>query len=204
MLLAFAAMGAWMAPVGYAAAGFMVGGILGSQLMSSGMQIPDNVGPRLGDSQIQASTEGASIPILWGQHAISGNVIWRQSPWEEISHTTSQEVGKGGGSSTVSSTRFSYRGSLAVLLCTGPIPEGAIKKIWANDILLDHVTMVASGKLRIYLGTESQLPDPAIEVQEGIGNVPAFRGLAYIVFDNFDFDQYGNTLPQFRFELEGL
>src|SRR5690606_15407414 len=56
---------------------------------------------------------------------------------------------------------------------------------------------------RLYLGGEDQLPDPDIEAYLGIGNVNAYRGTAYIVFANFDLTDYGDRIPQFRFEVVG-
>lgn len=53
----------------------------------------------------------------------------------------------------------------------------------------------------LYLGDESQDPDPTIEAVEGAGNVPAFRGLAYIVIRGFRLEQYGNRIPNFTFEI---
>lgn len=204
-IIAFAAMGAWMAPAGFAAAGFLIGGYVGYSMSNSGMNIPDQIGPRLGDAQIQVSQTGQPIALLWGQQAISGNVIWRQYPWTENTHTETQEVGgKGGGGGSVSRTWYSYQGSLAVQLCEGPVPETAVKAVWANDRLLDWEALVTSGKARFYRGTETQLPDSIIETQEGVGNVPGFRGTAYVVLEAFDFEPYGNVVPQFRFELEGL
>ena len=51
----------------------------------------------------------------------------------------------------------------------------------------------------LYLGTEDQLPDPTIESYEGVGTAtcPAYRGLAYIVFHDFQLEKYGNRIPNF-------
>ncbi len=52
---------------------------------------------------------------------------------------------------------------------------------------------------RFYPGSETQLPDPIIEASEGIA--PAYRGTAYIVFEDFPLDDYGARLPQLSFEV---
>lgn len=53
----------------------------------------------------------------------------------------------------------------------------------------------------LYLGTEDQLPDPTMEAVEGAGNVPGYRGTAYIVFTDLDLSAYGNRIPSFTFEV---
>ena len=37
--------------------------------------------------------------------------------------------------------------------------------------------------MRIYSGSDEQTPDPLIVAKEGTGNVPSYRGLAYVVFE---------------------
>lgn len=51
----------------------------------------------------------------------------------------------------------------------------------------------------IYTGSESQLADPTIEAVEGVGNVAAFRGLAYVVIENDDLTELSGAIPQYEF-----
>ena len=46
-----------------------------------------------------------------------------------------------------------------------------------------------------------QLPDPKIEAVEGAGEVPAYRGTAYVVLEDLALGQFGNRVPQFSFEV---
>ena len=45
-----------------------------------------------------------------------------------------------------------------------------------------------------------QEPDPLITAKEA-GEAPAYRGLAYVVFERFPLADYGNRVPQFDFEV---
>lgn len=66
------------------------------------------------------------------------------------------------------------------------------------------VTEKYPGEMRLYLGGEGQGPDPLIEADKGVGQVPAFRGLAYIVFgvgQGFPLADFGNRYPQFSAEV---
>ncbi|UZF92795.1 glycoside hydrolase/phage tail family protein [Bosea sp. NBC_00550] len=61
--------------------------------------------------------------------------------------------------------------------------------------------------MRVHHGHETQEPDPLIVAKEA-GEAPAYRGLAYVVFERFPLAGYGNRVPQFDFEVvravEGL
>ena len=70
-------------------------------------------------------------------------------------------------------------------------------RIWADAKQLD----LSQFTVRIYNGAESQLPDTLIQSIEGANNTPAFRGLAYVVFENFPMGDYGNRIPNFTFEV---
>ena len=48
---------------------------------------------------------------------------------------------------------------------------------------------------------KDQDADPLIEAKQGDGNTPAYRGVAYVVFERFALADYGNRIPQFQFEV---
>jgi hypothetical protein len=97
-----------------------------------------------------------------------------------------------GGSSGTTETTYSYFANFAVGLCEGPI--GAVMRVWAdgNPLDLNGVTM------RVYTGSETQTADPLIVAKEG--NAPAYRGLAYVVFERLPLENFGNRIPQLSFE----
>ena len=45
------------------------------------------------------------------------------------------------------------------------------------------------------------MPDPFIEAKEGAGQAPAYRGVAYVVFEDLALESFGNRLPQLSFEV---
>ncbi|VDC31778.1 baseplate multidomain protein megatron [Pseudogemmobacter humi] len=144
---------------------------------------------RIDRLRLAGAGDGAAIARVWGRMRIAGHVIWA-SQFEE--HAQSRRGGKGGGPKV---TEYSYTVSLAVGLCEGEILK--VGRIWADG------TEVAPGSLnlRVYHGSDDQLPDPKIEAVEGTGEVPAFRGLAYVVIEDLDVTAYGNRVPQFSFEV---
>ncbi len=54
--------------------------------------------------------------------------------------------------------------------------------------------------IEIFYGTETQTPSAIMEEIEGVGNVPAYRGTAYVVFKNFQLANFGNAIPSFKIE----
>jgi hypothetical protein len=197
--------------VGYPALGFYLGSLAGQALFPTDL---GNVnGPRLNDLTVQTATIGAPIPIVYGTFAFSGNVIWSSGIIETVTKT--KQGGKGGPTQTV--TTYSYAVNVAVGICEGEIL--GISRIWADSVLLFDGRALASqnpnlasnlaedtwaslaNKMQIYTGSEEQMPDPTIESFEGVGNVSAFRGLAYVVFNDFQLENYGNRIPNFRFEV---
>lgn len=53
----------------------------------------------------------------------------------------------------------------------------------------------------IYPGTQTQLPDPDIQANEGVANTPAFRGTCYAKFKAFPLANFGNRIPSIRAEI---
>ena len=153
-------------------------------------------GPRLADLGVQSSTYGKMIPIVYGLMRIGGNIIWSQPLQETVNTSTSSAGGKGGGGQvSQTSTSYSYSVTLAIAICEGPVDQ--VLRIWADAKQLD----LSQYTVRIYNGTETQLPDTLIQSIEGASNTPAFRGLAYVVFENFQLADYGNRIPNFTFEV---
>ncbi len=126
-------------------------------------------GGRLRDLSIQSATHGIMLPIVFGTVRLAGNIIWAQ-PIRETAHTSSYRTGGKGASVRHTHTDYSYSANFAVSICEGIISE--VQRVWANNKLLD----LSRYAVRIYNGSEQQLPDPLIESVEGIGKTPAYRG----------------------------
>ena len=88
---------------------------------------------------------------------------------------------------------------MAIAICKGPIV--GISRVWADGKLLIDCRTTASPLIgTLYYGTNTQGPDPTMEAHLGAGNVPAYRGLAYIVLSDFDLGIVGR-IPNFNFEV---
>lgn len=143
-----------------------------------------------------------------------------------------QHTNKTGGKGGPSQTTYSYTQSIAIGLCEAVIDGGqaiaGLSRIWENgtivyDIRPQQTANTSTGQpaetdtqyanrlaasavyaetFTLYLGDEMQTADPTIEAIEGFGNVPAFRGLAYIVYPNRNLQTaQGWRHPNFTFEV---
>jgi len=174
-------------------------------------------GQRLDVLRVTSSTEGGTIPRLYGRMRIGGNVIWATDFREEV-RTTTQGGGKGGGGG-VTTTEYLYSCSFAVALCEGSVagpggtilsggengggggPAGrgitGIGRIWADAKPMDMTGVT----WRWYPGNDAQLPDPLIATLSPAGLAPAYRGTAYVVFEDLALERFGNRIPQLSFEV---
>jgi hypothetical protein len=190
--------GSVLGPLG-AIFGRLVGALAGNvidQALFGGRRQATLEGPRLSDLTVMASTEGAAIPRIYGRARLSGQVIWATNLDEVVSTQTQKSGGKGigggfGGSAT--ETTYSYFANLAIGLCEGPI--GAVMRVWADGKPLDLTGLT----VRTYIGDETQTPDPLIVAKDGVA--PAYRGLAYVVFERLPLENFGNRIPQMSFEV---
>ncbi len=181
-------LGGFLGTVGGAigsAIGAMAGYALDRALINGTQRIE---GPRLAHARPFGAEEGAPIPRLYGTARLGGTLIWA-TRFEESRSTRRQ------GKMGPKVTEYSYYANAAFLLCEGEI--AGIRRIWADGREIDRETV----QLRVYNGSETQLPDPLIEARQGVGNAPAYRGTAYVVVERLYIGDYGNRIPQLQFEV---
>ncbi|MEM7723341.1 MAG: glycoside hydrolase TIM-barrel-like domain-containing protein [Pseudomonadota bacterium] len=206
-----------MATILLSAAGAAVGGMTsGTVLGLSGAVIGRAVGATLGRAidqrllgtgsdavergridrfRVTGASEGAPIAQLFGRMRLGGQVIWATNVLETVTTTGGGGGGGKGAPKQPKTTTYSYSVSLAVSVCEGEIRR--IGRVWADGVQVDRSTVT----MRVYTGADDQMPDPLLEAVEGAGQVPAYRGLAYVVFEDLDLGPFGNRIPQFAFEV---
>ena len=213
-------VGSFFGPVG-TAIGAAIGGYIDRQFLFPALfgepDFGDFSGPRLDDFRLQTASEGSNINFCFGPLTrVAGTLLW--FPKVEERQTTEGGGGGKGGGGGPSFTTFTYLATVAIGVCMGPIVR--IKKIWADGKIvfnIDADTQVSAkaAGLKIYSGTnlifdsftdgvvqEPQDADVAIEAVEGVGEVPPFRMICYIVWHRFEMTDYGNRLPTFTFLVE--
>jgi hypothetical protein len=209
------AVGAVVGGVIGAAVGGPAGAVYGAQIgMAVGGALdppkgPTIEGPRLNDLTVQTSTYGQFIPRTYGTIGLSGNVFWLENNKIKEVVKKKKSGGKGGGSAATTKT-YTYFATFAIGLCEGPI--AGIRRVWVGPDLLydsgsdDIGTIIASNSaasgFTVYLGTDTQQPDPRIQAEMGAANCPAYRGLAYIVMKDLKLAKYGNSVAGAQVRVE--
>lgn len=185
--------------------GALLGGIgayIGGQIDNAVFGNGKVSGPRLDTLKIQDSTYGKAIPVVYGNARVAGNVIWASDLIETLS--SDQVGGKGGGTSSGTSVqRASYAVDCAIAIGMGAGGIGNIRTIWADSKVIYsdgqwHANIVTDAEF--YSGDDTQTPSPLMEGYLGAGNVPAYRGLGYIVLHRLQLANFGNRLPNMTFE----
>ncbi|WP_394177236.1 glycoside hydrolase TIM-barrel-like domain-containing protein [Yoonia maritima] len=181
-------MGLSMATIGRAA-GAAIGRHIDQKIMGAGSE-PVETG-RVDRLRLTGANEGADLQQIYGRMRVPGQVIWA-SEFEESSKTSG---GGKGAPPTPEVKSFSYTVSIAIALCEGEISR--VGRIWADgtEVPQDDQNM------RVYTGAMDQQPDPKIAAVEGVENTPAYRGTAYVVFEDMPLAQFGNRIPQLTFEV---
>jgi hypothetical protein len=204
-----AAAGSTLLPAGLSVLGTTItGAAIGSQIGALAGHVVDQAlfgssgrsrvvdGPRLSDLHVTASTEGAPVPRLYGRARLGGQVIWACNLIETVQpRSTPAGAGKGSRGSASAGVDYLYSAHFAVGLCEGEI--AGLGRVWADGREID----LAKFTWRLYTGSETQDADALIEAKQGAGNAPAYRGLAYVVFENLPLAEFGNRIPQLSFEI---
>lgn len=224
--LAATAIGAFFGPVGA-----FVGSIVGAALFpgSGG----SSSGPRAEDLSVTSSTAGKRIPYVAGRFPVAGNVVAAKEVIEQaVTRRVGRNLFSSGTRVTEYFYFFTGAVALCEGPITGITRIWAWDKLIYDmrpfgereadfnarieEVGIDagafgqfsfeqFVDMNADLEefMTIYLGDEEQDPDPVLEEFLGEGNVPAFRGQAYVVFNELPLEQFGRggQVPQFRFEV---
>lgn len=170
------------------AVGATLGRVIDQRLMGAGSRAVET--GRVDRLRLTGASEGAPVGRVWGRVRVAGQVIWATRFREDVATT-----GGGKGMPKPKTRSYSYSVSLAIALCEGEIAR--VGRIWADGAEISARDL----NLRVYTGGEDQIPDPKMEAVEGVGKVPAYRGLAYVVIEDLELAAFGNRVPQFSFEV---
>lgn len=199
--LAVAAIGAGVGYVVGGPAGAKWGWMIGSAVGAVAFAPDGQDGPRVTDGKFSANVYGEPIPLSYGTMRHAAHVLW----WSGLHEHEHEIDGKGGKSIT----QFSYSCDLLLSVCAGP--QAAVLRIWGNGRLLwtnDGTPqgvvdgeVLQPGAVRVYLGTEDQLPDPTYEAAVGSENAVPYRGEVVVAIDGLQLQFAGNRPPIIEVEV---
>lgn len=174
--------------------GGAIGAMLGQQIDSAIFGGPARQGSRLKELAVQTSSYGTQVPVVFGAMRVAGTVIWSTELIED-------RVKSGGSKSRPATVNYSYRVSLAIALSSRPISR--IGRVWADGNLIRGSAgdLKTEGQFRYHSGHADQATDPLLASAEAAGQCPAYRGLAYAVFEDLQLADFGNRIPSLTFEV---
>jgi len=163
--------------------GAQIGWVLGSALTTDPSEL-DTRDP--GDTRVQTANYGIAIPEIVGEQRLAGNIIWSRDLTPYTFDETTGQLG--------------YKLTCAIAFCKGPVVGW--NKIWVDDELKVDCTdgIAKPGLGKFYTGSLTQTADPTMESYEGAGNVPGYRGICYVVLNNFDLGPI-NRIPKFELNI---
>lgn len=165
--------------------------------------------------QVQQSSYGQPIPVVFGTNRLAGNLVWFAG--FKATPKTTTTGGKGmGGSST--NTEYTYNASAILSVAEGPI--AGIGKVWKDKessslaaLNLTLFTGTADQAVWSFLGGYSNPVNWAYDAEIGYYNydtTPAFTdqainysATAYLATPSYDLGNSA-TVPNHNFEVQGL
>ena len=145
--------------------------------------------------QLQTSCYGGCLPIVYGTSRVSGNLV-DYDDFTAVPHTTTQQVGKGGGSSTMSNTTYTYTAGGILILCEGTVTS--INQVWRDK---DLGSLSGFG-LTFYTGTRPQTAW-ATWTSKHATKALGYSGMAYVCSAAFDLGSSG-SMKNHSFEVRAL
>lgn len=163
-------------------------------------------GPRVTDLKGTTADYGTQLAYFKGIRRMECPCFFA----EDIKEVKKKRKTKGGKYND-----YTYFGTFAVVIADHLIEN--VTRIWFDRHLVYDATGVGPysifalqddyelpNAMRIYKGTEDQMPDPrmlaTIEAKDGVDTCPAYRGVAYIMFEDIPLEKLGNRFPQVSVE----
>ena len=174
--------------------GSTIGALVGRQIDSLIFKPGDREGARLAELKVTTSSYGVPMARHFGRMRVAGQIVWST---DLIEHREKHGNGKG----NAATINYTYTASFAVALASRPIKS--VGRIWADGKLLRGAAgdMKVGGTFRLHTGEGDQPADSLLAAAEGAGRCPAYRGLAYVVFEELQLTDFGNRIPTLSFEV---
>ena len=142
--------------------------------------------------QVQSSSFGKGLPIVYGRARVPGNVIWT-GDFQAVAHK--QQVGKGGGGND--STTYTYSSSFQLALCEGPVTK--LGTIWKGSGTLSLSDINGTFKA----GAAGQTPWSHLSGSPVTSDALSYPYVAWVACLNIKLGSSPN-IPNLTFEVYGM
>lgn len=159
-----------------------------------------------GEFNFTNSAYGVVLPIVFGSDKLPGNVFWHSGfktntfqKGNDVYTYTTTSFAVGICEGEINAVLRMWLGDQLIMDNTAQVDENGVMQPNADGFVLGAtVDLVSedsplralgqgerSTKITVYNGSETQLPDPLMVSVEGYDATPAYRGVAYVLFENF-------------------
>lgn len=147
--------------------------------------------------QVQRSSQGLTLPVIYGRTRVAGNLIW-YGDFTTIEHkTTTQQGGKGGGGVTQEDIKYTYEAAVMLALCEGEIQ--GVGRIWRDKEKFDSLAQL---RLTLMRGGDEQLLWTHLAQAKHAGQALSYSGTAYLCSPNYELTKSAQ-IYQHNFEVIG-
>ncbi len=147
--------------------------------------------------QVQRSSQGLTLPVIYGRTRVAGNLIW-YGDFTTIEHkTTTQQGGKGGGGVTQEDIKYTYEAAVMLALCEGEIQ--GVGRIWRDKEKFDSLAQL---RLTLMRGGDEQPLWTHLAQAKHADQALNYSGTAYLCSPNYELTKSAQ-IYQHNFEVIG-
>jgi hypothetical protein len=147
--------------------------------------------------QVQRSSQGLTLPVIYGRTRVAGNLIW-YGDFTTIEHkTTTRQGGKGGGGVTQEDIKYTYEAAVMLALCEGEI--SGVGRIWRDKEKFDSLAQL---RLTLMRGGDEQPLWTHLQQAKHTGQALNYSGTAYLCSPNYELTKSAQ-IYQHNFEVIG-
>ncbi len=147
--------------------------------------------------QVQRSSQGLTLPVIYGRTRVAGNLIW-YGDFATIEHkTTTRQGGKGGGGVTQEDIKYTYEAAVMLALCEGEIQ--GVGRIWRDKEKFDSLAQL---RLTLMRGGDEQPLWTHLAQAKHQNQALNYSGTAYLCSPNYELTKSAQ-IYQHNFEVIG-
>ena len=131
--------------------------------------------------QVQQSSQGLTLPVVYGRARVAGNLIWYGDFTTIETKTTTRQGGKGGGGVKQEDISYTYEAAVMMALCEGEIK--GIGRIWRDKEKFESLSQL---RLNLAKGGDEQLTWTHLQQPKHQAQAINYSGTAYIYSPNYE------------------
>lgn len=147
--------------------------------------------------QVQQSSQGLTLPVIYGRTRVAGNLIWYGDFITIENKTTTRQGGKGGGGVTQEDIKYTYEAAVMLALCEGEI--SGVGRIWRDKEKFDSLAQL---RLTLMRGGDEQPLWTHLAQAKHTGQALNYSGTAYLCSPNYELTKSAQ-IYQHNFEVIG-